>query len=97
MRGCLYQPKIGEVVSYKTVTNSFQVLREKPSLYMKTVFYDSHGFLSHKLGLKSEVVDLPRPMWMQLIHGDNLVNKWRSTRASRDIRESLVDRFPILC
>ncbi|MCI0558178.1 MAG: putative rhamnosyl transferase [Nitrososphaera sp.] len=70
-------------VSWKSETNPFQVVTEQ-SKDALTVFNEIHG-------KTARLIDTPRPMWLMVLHGDNIDNR-RLERTSRD--ENLFQGLP---
>jgi len=86
LRGCRHREVAGAdpwSVSHKSPTNPFQVVTEE-SKHALTVFNEIHG-------QPSRLIDTSQPMWLMVLHGDNIDNR-RLERTSRD--ENMFQAIP---
>ena len=86
LRGCRHREVVGAnpwTVSYKSPTNPFQVVTENAK-HAETVFGEIHG-------TPDRLIDTPAPMWLMVLHGDNIDNR-RLERTSRD--ENMFQSIP---
>lgn len=79
LRGCRHREQSDAqpwTISYKSETNPFQVVTE-PAKDAKTVFNQIHN-------KPSRMIDTDHPMWLMLLHGDNIDNR-SLERTKRDV------------
>ena len=67
LRGMRYRPTPPWAASTKSQTNPFNVKVEKRAQVAETVFAHAHGTVDR-------VIDTGKPMWLQVVHGDNMDN-----------------------
>jgi len=88
LRGCRHRELSNTMpwtVSYKSETNPFQVVVE-PAKEAKTVFNEIHN-------KPSRLIESAHPMWLMLLHGDNIDNR-SLERTKRDVNMfSIVSQY----
>jgi hypothetical protein len=74
-------------ITWRSDTNPFQALIEDAGK-ARTIFSQTHKKIEH-------LIDLKRPMWLQVVHGENIDN-WKLKKSSSDENASvfLHERFP---
>ncbi len=79
LRGYRYRPVPPNACSTKSRTNPFNTRVETKAQDAETVFALHHGKIDR-------VIDNGKPMWLQVIHGDNISNRSLKT-TRRDVKQ----------